>query len=152
MDNNLEESLLFSHKDYLCTVMYRIAHLCEIKQNTILKEYGVVHQQAQVLAFIYARQYGEVFQKDIENAMFLKSSTVTKTLNTLEKNGFIVRVPCEKDKRAKKLQCTKKAIELHEVFLGSVIQVGEKITLGFSESEKEALNSLLVKVYRNMGE
>lgn len=150
MENNLEDILFFSHKDYLCTVIHRISHLCEIKQNAIVKDYGLVHQQLQVLAFIYARQDSQVFQKDIEQALFLKSSTITQALNTLEKKGFIERIPCERDRRAKQLRCTKKSADLHEVFLESVFRVGEEVTRDFDEKEKEELDRLLRKAYKNL--
>lgn len=146
----ITEDMLFSHKDYLSTIFHRVSHLCELKQNAILKRYKVTHQQTRLLAFIYARDGKEVYQRDIEKAFYLKSSTVTETLNILEKDGFIERLPCPHDKRAKLLKVTKKAADLHEDFLDSILQVEAVVKHNLSTQEQESFHNTLLKIYENL--
>lgn len=145
-----DEELVFSHKDYVCTLAYRVAHMCELKQNLILREFGLTHQQTQILAFIYARKGSEVFQKEIEQDLILKSSSVTEQLNILEKSEYIQRKLCAKDKRAKQLLVTKKAEGSHERFLGSLVSVEEDMLKGMDSDEIEIFKKLFNKVYNNL--
>jgi len=149
-DNNFKTALLFSHRDFFCTLAYRVAHLCELRQNALLKQYGVTHQQTQLLAYIYARPSLTVVQKDLEVALKLKSSSVTQQLNILERAGLILRVPCNLDRRAKRLVVTEKAAALHEAFLGSLLAVDKAMCDGLDEGEKKQLHKLLLKAYENL--
>ena len=142
--------LLFSHRNYMCTIIYRLAHLCELKQNAILKEFGVTHQQIQYIAFLYARNNQEVFQRDIEKEFCLKSSTVTQIMNTLEKSGFIERIPSMTDRRTKRLRITDKAKTLHQKFLDSVLQVDELLQKDLTNEEKGEIHKSLLKIYQNI--
>lgn len=150
VDETERSSLMFSHRDNICTILYRVAHLCELKQNRILKAYGLTHQQTQILAYIVARQEQVVLQRDIEEEMFLKSSTVTEQLHILERKGLIKRSPCREDRRAKQLSATEKAVEMHQVFLDSIIQVDACACAGMSEIEQVALKKLLLELYDNV--
>jgi len=144
-----KNELTFSHKDYCSLMMYRISHRLEVIQNNILRKYGVSHQQTQLLAYIYARPEQDVFQKDLEKSFGLKSSTVTELLHTLENHGFIIRIPCEYDKRAKKLMVTQKAADLHESFMASIQAIEDIVSHGLSDLEKNLLHDLLLKVSEN---
>ncbi len=150
MDEQEKKSLMFSHRDYICTLLYRIAHLCELKQNRILKEYGLTHQQTQVLAYIVARQDQNIRQRDIEDELFLKSSTVTEQLNILERKGLVLRLPCPEDRRSKYLVATETAIQGHKVFLDSILKVDACAKAGMSEIEQVALRKLLLEIYENI--
>lgn len=149
-DQQDDERLLFSHKDFFCTVIYRVAHLCELAQNALLKEYGMTHQQTQLLAYIYARRGRDVFQRDIEEEFCLSSATVTQQLNVLERKGFILRQPCAEDKRTKKLILTDLAKEYHAVFYRTIFNVDDVLCLGFTDVEKALFMSLLQKAYDNI--
>lgn len=144
-----EKTLMFNHKDHLCTVLYRVAHLCELKQNSILKEYGLTHQQTQVLAYIVARKDRAVLQRDIEKSFFVKSATITEQIHILERKGYVIRTPYEKDRRAKRLVATDKAYEMHEVFMDSIQKVDEYIFDGMNDIERVAFRKLLLEVYDN---
>lgn len=143
------DGLVMNHKDYCSLMIYRISHRLEVVQNNILREYGVSHQQTQLLAYIYARPGMDIFQKDLEKSFGLKSSTVTELLNTLEKRGFIRRLPCDYDKRAKKLAVTQKAMDLHETFQSSVNTIEAIVTDGMSPIEKNLFKDLLKKASEN---
>ena len=145
-----EEYLRFSRGDYCSLMTYGIAHRLEVIQNNLLREYGVTHQQTQILAYIYARPNTDVFQKDLEKELGLKSSTVTVILQNLEKNNYIERSECDYDKRQKLIRVTDKAASMHEHFMSSVNAIEYILTESMSEQEQKELKKLLRKAVENV--
>ena len=145
-----EENLRFSRGDYCSLMTYGIAHRLEVIQNNLLREYGVTHQQTQILAYIYARSGTDVFQKDLEKELGLKSSTVTVILQNLEKNNYIERSECDYDKRQKLIRVTDKAASMHEHFMSSVNAIEYILTESMSEQEQKELKKLLRKAVENV--
>ena len=145
-----EEDLRFSRGDYCSLMTYGIAHRLEVIQNNLLREYGVTHQQTQILAYIYARPNTDVFQKDLEKELGLKSSTVTVILQNLEKNNYIERSECDYDKRQKLIRVTDKAASMHEHFMSSVNAIEYILTESMSEQEQKELKKLLRKAVENV--
>ena len=54
----------------------------------------------------------DVFQKDLEEFLEIKGSSVTSLLNNLERNGYLRREPLAEDARYKRLVPTKEAYSL----------------------------------------
>ena len=88
--------------------------------------------------------------KDLENYLNLKGSSVTSLMNGLEKNGFLERVPSEKDGRRKILSLTEKSKEIVKqmdlVFEATDNQLQE----GMSEEEKMTFRLLLGIAHNNI--
>lgn len=135
---------------YMSSVIYHVAHMCELSQNALLKQYGVTHQQTRMLAYVYARQGMDVFQRDLEAEFGLSSATVTQQLNILERKGFLLRLPYEQDKRAKKLVVTELARKYHNIFYKTLNDVDEVLCWGFTDVEKTLFRALLKKADDNM--
>ena len=145
-----DKNLLFSHRNFFCTMIYRIAHLCELSQNALLRESGMTHQQTQLLAFIYARRNQDVYQRDIEQELCLSSATVSQQLQVLERKGFVTRVTSPQDRRTKKLVLTEQALSMHNAFFQTISDVDEVLCMGFTDVEKTLFMSLLHKAYNNI--
>ena len=108
--------------------------------------------QGWVLRFLYDRERSgeEVFQRDIERSFQVRRSTATELLNTMEANGYIRRVPVERDARLKKLELTEKGRRLQEEVIAAINGVEDSLTEGFTEEEKDTLSALLEKLRRNL--
>ena len=108
--------------------------------------------QGWVLRFLYDRERSgeEVFQRDIERSFQVRRSTATELLNTMEANGYIRRVPVERDARLKKLELTEKGRRLQEEVIAAINGVEDSLTEGFTEEEKNTLSALLEKLRRNL--
>lgn len=63
---------------------------------------------------------GPVYQKDVEKEFQIRRSTATGILNTLEKNGFIIREPVKEDARLKQLVPTDKARSIRGKILENI--------------------------------
>lgn len=105
-----------------------------------------------MLRFLYDRERSgeEVFQRDIERSFQVRRSTATELLNTMEANGYIRRVPVERDARLKKLELTEKGRRLQEEVIAAINGVEDSLTEGFTEEEKNTLSALLEKLRRNL--
>ena len=68
---------------------------------------GISGSQSRILHYISEfSKKTEVYQKDVEEFFYLRRSTVTQTLQTMEKNGLIKRSSVSRDARLKKLELT----------------------------------------------
>ena len=140
----------FRRTNYPGLLMYFVAHYLEVEQNKLLRPYGVTHSQTQLLAYLYAHQDQDIFQKDLERIFNLKGSTVTRLLQLLKDKGLVTSQECVYDKRAKLLSITEKAAGLHEVFSGTLDSVEQIVADQLSEDELAELKVLMTKVYKGI--
>lgn len=75
--------------------------------------HGISGGQSRALNFIYRiGTHKDVFQKDIERFLSIRSSSATELVKSLVKEGFITKETLKTDKRMKKLILTDKGIEV----------------------------------------
>jgi DNA-binding MarR family transcriptional regulator len=79
-------------------------------------------------------------------------STATSVLDRLEMDGWIRRVRDAQDRRAIIVEPTEKAIELHHAYAAVSREMNERWLRGFSEAERNDLESYLRRVLANLGE
>ena len=92
----------------------------------------------------------EVYQKDIEKYFNIRRYTAKGLLNSLEKNGYIIKEPVENDKRMKKIKATEHAYSTVEKIDNHVIQL-EKIMLnGINEKEVKQFRNTISKMTLNL--
>ena len=70
--------------------------------------------QAWIVKYLYENADREIFQKDIEARFKIARSTATGILKTMEKNGYIERIPHPSDARLKQLVLMPKGIDLEQ--------------------------------------
>ena len=70
----------------------------------------ITASQCKIINYLSLNRNRDIYQKDIEKVFSIRRSTATKTLQLMEKNGLIMRLPCHTDGRLKKLILTEKAI------------------------------------------
>ena len=137
----------------------------EIKDlNNLIKRMMVSHhlkckapsditgQQMNVIMFLkHSDDEGrDVFQRDVECNLNIRSSTATGILKTLEKNGYIERASVPSDARLKKLVLTKKSYDMFEQIYPFIKAVNAKITEGLTEEEIEQFYCIAEKLKRNI--
>lgn len=93
--------------------------------------------KTQINILMNVSEYSEKSMSEISLLTGLEKSSFTRSVDYLEKNGFITRNSIEKDRRITKLSLTKKGIKAanlikndFDVYLGSLIS-------DFSENEKK---------------
>ncbi|MVX66258.1 MarR family transcriptional regulator [Clostridium chromiireducens] len=116
-------------------------------------QYGVTSVQGRILAFIsYESNARDIFQKDIEEDLDIRRSSVTSVLQLMEKNGFIKRVSVSEDARLKKIVITEKGTEIHN-HVHSFIQRFEKsLRDELSEAEMNIFVSLIDRLSKKIAD
>lgn len=124
--------------------------------RTIDKEsskYGVTGVQGRILGFIYHESgKRDIFQKDIEEDLDIRSSSVTSVLQLMEKNGLIKRVSVCEDGRLKKLILTEKGLETHQNVRSCIIKLEESLKNQLSIDEFNILISLVDRLSKKIAD
>lgn len=94
----------------------------------------------------------DAFQRDIEAEFNIRRSTATGLLQTLEREGYILRVPVPEDARLKRIVMTEKALELEKIARENIMQLEERLLRDIPEEEMERFYKTLEKITKNVQE
>ncbi len=85
-----------------------LANRVERLQNYFLKRNGCgEYSVTQCGIFGHIRNYsGDIFPKDLEKTLCIRSSSITGIIDRMEKKGLLARVPVKHDGRMKKIVIT----------------------------------------------
>lgn len=137
--------------NYLGRKIQRISHKIKRQIDHKNQSIGISATQARIIGFIRNESlHKDIFQKDLEEYLELRPSSVTSTLQNLEKLGYIKRIPLENDQRLKKLVLTKKAITLDDQIFENINSIEEDSFSNLSQNEKEELSRLLDIILKNV--
>ena len=103
-----------------------------------------------VIKYLYENRDRDIYQKDLEREFSVRRSTITGTIQIMEKNGLIIRESVEGDARLKKLVLTPKAIELHYMVQKTIMEFEENLEFGITEEEKELFFQITRKLRYNL--
>ncbi len=119
--------------------------------NKLMKEHknlDINHAQGKIL-FVISR-YKELSINDLCKELSLSKSTLTSMLDRLEDKGYILKRPCEKDKRITLISNTKKADESIDIFNDVITKMNAKFYDGFEEDDIKRFENYLEKIYFNL--
>ena len=121
--------------------------------GSVALKYGLTGKQFFILGFVLKQsKKGEITQKDIENFGNVRKSSVSSIISNLEKSGFIVRKPSEKDSRVNIILPTEKAHEIERKINAKKKKVENEIFSCFSEEEIEQCGKLLSELQKKIKE
>lgn len=116
-----------------------------------LQKEEITISQLRVIAFISKKgKNGTVYQKELEDHLCVRRSSVTSLLQNMEKNGILTRGGSEKDARIKTLILTEKGKKLDEKLIYYINTLEENLMDGFSPEEKEVLQGYLLRMVENL--
>ena len=105
---------------------------------------------AKVVGYLLMNDERDIFQKDIEETLQLRRSTVSTLLQGMEKKGFITRESVAYDARVKKIGLTQKAIYLHSQIVSTLDGFEAKLTQDIDENELKVFLTVLNKMNHNL--
>lgn len=115
------------------------------------EEEGISGAQSRILHFLALEgENRDIFQKDIEDKFFLGRSTVTQTLQSMEKNGLILRQSVEHDARLKKLVLTEAGREVCGRVDKKIDDMESQLKSNLSQEEIQQFHSLMDKMSANL--
>ena len=103
-----------------------------------------------VLDYLSAHQYEDVFQRDVEEHLSVRRSTVSRILQLMEKRGLIVRESVPQDGRLKKISLTEKAQRIHKSVEQARAEMEVRITQGISTADMAVFFRVLEQMQNNL--
>lgn len=117
----------------------------KLKENGI----GINCGHIWLISLVYLK--GEKVEiKELVRQLEKKKSTVTEMINTLERNGFLVKYQSKEDKRVYYIETTAKAEEMKPLILDIIKDIKNKLFNSFLEEEQEVLKRYLTKMANNI--
>ncbi|MDE5990849.1 MAG: MarR family transcriptional regulator [Clostridia bacterium] len=142
----MEKTIGFEVRSISNQIKRYLNSLPAFQSNEVRGIYGYV------MGFLYKNSDRDIFQKDIEEELSIRRSSVTNLLGRMESCGLIERQSVSGDARLKKVVLTEKAIQMQEQIDKEIKGVEERLSKGLTEREKEELFKLLAKVRKNVEE
>lgn len=112
--------------------------------------HGLTGMQFAIVSYI-ARESTErdIFQKDLEQKFDIRKSTVTGILNTMERDGLLLRETVPYDARLRKMILTEKALQAKENTEQVIESVETQLSKGLSQEEIVTFLDILEKISKN---
>lgn len=137
--------------EHLGKYFIKISNKLKRAIETSLSSFELSAIQSRIILFISDKSMDKnVFQKDVEEEFELRSSSITSTLQNLEKNGYITRKNVPEDQRLKCLVLTEKGFDV-QLKVKKCLEKNEQDTFGFlSKEEAKVFKDNLIKVTKNL--
>ena len=130
-----------------------ISHKIRRKIDNEISKYGITNVQGKIISFLYFKSSEQdVFQKDIEHDLKIRSSSVTSVLKLMEKNGYIRRVSVDYDARLKKIVLTEKGDMIRKGVYRSIVSIENEVQSYLTDEELQFLFAILAKLNRNLSD
>lgn len=114
--------------------------------NDALAEYDLNLLQAMCILTI--SQKSDITQKELTEILYLTKSGITKAMNKLQKDGFLIKEKSEKDNRKYVLKLTKKGEEIIPR-LNEINEEWEK-KIGLTELDDDFIETLKDMTYKSI--
>ena len=105
-----------------------------------------------VLRYVRDHDGEDVFQKDVEKALAMTRSNVSKAVDQMVSKGLIMRSPVDYDARLKKLTLTPKVLEIHRQIEGEIAEFEKLLVEGFTTRELEQFKDYLERIAHNIND
>lgn len=107
-------------------------------------KYGITDVQSRILGFIqHNADKRDIFQKDIEEHLDIRRSSVTSVLQLMEKNGYIKRISVSEDARLKKIILTEKGLKTQKCIFDFILKFEKSLRDELSDDEFHTLIDLI---------
>jgi DNA-binding MarR family transcriptional regulator len=118
--------------------------------NRALKRHEVSAVQAHILATLWLA--GPMTIGELQNTLYLGSSTLTGALDRMEKVGLVRRLPVAGDRRAFRLEPVAWPARRKESLLATLNDTEDRCFAGLSDGEQRELSRLLDKALTSIRE
>lgn len=112
-----------------------------------LRQYGITPAQAHALRFLLLEtSRREVNQRDLEEFLRIRPSTVSGIVERLEQKGLLLRTPSRTDARRRALQLTEQGRAFHADFCAEANEAERRIAALFTAEEYAQLRRMLQRI------
>ena len=113
-------------------------------QGTLTEIEGVL------IGYLCHNRERAIYQKDLEAAFCIRSSTASRLLKRLEEMGFVERIMGDKDARLKRITPTDKALALNQEAERRIAETEAVLTRGIPPEEVARFLDTAEKLKRNL--
>lgn len=137
----MENKRLFGKICYVHRQMLR-------ENNRVLSKYGVTPVQLRTLVYVHFQNSKgiKVCQKDVENHLNLRPSSVSSLISNLENDGFLVRGTDGENARKKYLELTEKGKAVCSEDKRMMEECDKIVQSALNEEEQQQFAALLDKI------
>lgn len=140
-------------RQHVAPALRRVDHMMKRNLEIHVKEQEIdeltmVH--GWFLRYLYENREKDIFQKDIEKQFGFCRSSITNTIQVMEKNGYLKREAVEKDARLKKVLLTEKGIRAHRKMISLIDQLNERTLEGITDEELQSFFDVIDKIEANL--
>ncbi|WP_243297421.1 MarR family winged helix-turn-helix transcriptional regulator [Bacillus litorisediminis] len=125
-----------------------ISGITKQKGREILSNYTITPPQ--FVALQWLRELGDMTIGDLSNKMYLAFSTTTDLVDRMEKNQLVVRVKDPNDRRVVRIHLLEEGERIIDEVIKKRQEYLEGIMYNFSDEEIDQLNTMLMKLLREM--
>lgn len=130
------------------TLIKKANRLLIKKANQLLKERHLTHAYASFLMEL-CRQDG-LTQAELHKRIGIEQPTAVRTLDRMERDGFIEREQKPEDRRAVLIKLTDKGKGYQKILQHCVHELNEQALSGFDERERSLLSQLISRLNTNL--
>ena len=128
--------------DHLGRLLGQCEHRMRMVMDRSLRQYGVTPVQCRALMYLH-RQPEPVTQRQLEQYMAVKPSTINGIVGRLEEKGLLTRDACQQDARCRVLRLTEEGRRFRSDFIRIAQKTNRQMEQGFSPEELATLHRYL---------
>ena len=121
-------------RDHLGRLLGQCEHRMRMVMDRSLRQYGVTPVQCRALMYLH-RQPEPVTQRQLEQYMAVKPSTINGIVGRLEEKGLLTRDACQQDARCRVLRLTEEGRRFRSDFIR--VEHGDAFQSGKSGGDRE---------------
>ena len=106
--------------------------------------------QIRIMRYLFLNKDKEIYQKDIEKNFVVRRSTASGIIDTMVKNGMIVREDSTLDLRVRRIVLTDKYLNQMELLENLIDKFQSDLTEGISDVELNTFFSVIDKMKDNL--
>lgn len=122
----------------------------DVVSNTHNLPKDIGYTQGLIMVYLMKHSDERIYQKDLEDVLHIRKSSITEHINILEEKNLIVRVCDDDDKRKRYLKPTRKAMGINKAIIETVKSLNDRMIKGIDEDELECFFRVLDKMKGNM--
>ncbi len=133
--------------------IHRTEHMMSRRLEAGVKAEGIDEitlSHGWIIRFLYENRERDIYQKDIEKYFLVGRSTVTNSIQLMEKKGLVRREFVECDARLKKVLLTEKGIQSHETIENMITEMNSGILEGIDEQDAQVFLKVIRRIRENI--
>ena len=117
-------------------------HVVDTYLDIYFEKYAPLNRTAFWMLQILISEGGRLNQTELGKRVFRSRYTITKTVDTLEEQGWVERQPVKGDRRARNVVISEKGLNLVRESMDGMYEMSQKILACLSDEEQKQLREI----------